>query len=64
MICYINTIGIVPIYACEVCDALVASCATTDSLTNVHQTKWTPHVKRESGVAQQYITSGLGLVSN
>ena len=30
IICYINTIGIVPVYACKVCDALVASCATTD----------------------------------
>ena len=29
IICYINTIGIVPAYACNVCDALVASCATT-----------------------------------
>ena len=29
IICYINTIGIVPEYACNVCDALVASCATT-----------------------------------
>ena len=28
IMCYINTIGIVP--ACNVCDALVASCATTD----------------------------------
>ena len=27
---YINIIGIVPVYACKVCDALVASCATTD----------------------------------
>ena len=26
---YINTIGIVPAYACNVCDALVASYATT-----------------------------------
>ena len=30
IICYINTTGIVPVYACKVCDALVASCATTD----------------------------------
>ena len=30
IICYTNTIGIVPVYACKVCDALVASCATTD----------------------------------
>ena len=29
IICYINTIGIVPTYAGNVCDALVASCATT-----------------------------------
>ena len=29
IIYYINTIGIVPAYACNVCDALVASCATT-----------------------------------
>ena len=29
-ICYMNTIGIVPVYyAFNVCDALVASCATT-----------------------------------
>ena len=49
IICYINTIGIVPVYACKVCDALVASCAT--ALTNVHETKWTPHVKQESDVA-------------
>ena len=27
--CYINTVGIVPAYACNNCDALVASCATT-----------------------------------
>ena len=30
IICYINTIGIVLVYACKVCDTLVASCATTD----------------------------------
>ena len=29
IISYINTIGIVLVYACNVCDALVASCATT-----------------------------------
>ena len=29
IICYINSIGIVPAYACNVCDALVASYATT-----------------------------------
>ena len=30
ILCYINTTGIVPVCACKVCDALVASCATTD----------------------------------
>ena len=29
IISYTNSIGIVPVYACNVCDALVASCATT-----------------------------------
>ena len=49
IICYIHTIGIVSVYACTVCDALVPSCATT---ANVHETKWTPHVKRERDAAQ------------
>ena len=26
-------------------------------LANVHETKWTPHVKRETDVAQSYISS-------
>ena len=30
IICYINAIGIVPVYACKVCDALVTSYATAD----------------------------------
>ena len=30
VICYINTVGNVPAYACTVCDALVATCASTD----------------------------------
>ena len=28
-------------------------------LANVHETKWTPHVKRESDVAQSYTSSGF-----
>ena len=28
-------------------------------LANVHETKWTPHVKRETDVAQSYTSSGL-----
>ena len=47
IVCCINTIGIVPAYACNVCDALVASYGM-QPLANVHETKWTPHVKRES----------------
>ena len=27
-------------------------------LANVHETKWTPHVKRETDVAQSYTSSG------
>ena len=54
-LCYINTIGIVPVYACNVCDALVASCV--QPLANVHETKWTPHVKRKSDVAQSCTSS-------
>ena len=27
-------------------------------LANVHETKWTPHVKREIDVAQSYTSSG------
>ena len=30
------------------------------SLANVHETKWTPHVKRESDVAQSYTSSDFG----
>ena len=52
IICYINTVGIVPEYACTVCDALV----------NVHETKWTPHVNRESDVAQSYNSSGATML--
>ena len=28
-------------------------------LANVHETKWTPHIKRESDVAQSYTSSGF-----
>ncbi len=28
-------------------------------LANVHETKWTPHVKRESDAAQSYTSSGM-----
>ena len=31
-------------------------------LANVHETKWTPHVKRESDVAQSYNSSGISIV--
>ena len=51
IICSINTIGIVPVYACKVCDAMVASCATTGY---DHETKWAPHIKRENGAIVYY----------
>ena len=53
IICYINTIGIVPVYAKFVTLWL----QFVQPLTNVHETKWTSHVKRESDVAQSYYTS-------
>ena len=28
-------------------------------MTNVHDTKWTPHVKRQSDVAQSYTSSAI-----
>ncbi len=34
IICFINTTGIVPVHAFKVCDAVVASCATTDMRQN------------------------------
>ena len=49
IICYINTIGIVPAYACNVWLPVV------QPLANVQEAKWTPHVKREIDVAQSYI---------
>ena len=49
IICNIITIEIVPAYARKV----------VHPLTNVHETKWTLHVKRESDVAQSYISSVL-----
>ena len=52
MICYINTIGFVSVYACKVCNALVACCATVDA--TVHEQKWTSLVKRENDSANVY----------
>ena len=63
IICYLNTIRIVPVYACKVCDALVASCAT-DWLASMRQNgRPTLKLKRESDVAQSYTSSVLRLMS-
>ena len=56
IICYINTIGIVPAYACNVCALWLR---VMQPLANVHEPKWTPHVKRESDVAQSYTSSAF-----
>ena len=65
IICYINTIGIVPAYACYFCDALLQ---VMQPLANVHEPKWTPHVKRESDVAVHIIAelpcSSVGTSAN
>ena len=58
IICYMNTIWIVPAYACNVlnvCDALVYNSATS---MRQKWTKWTRHVKRDCDVAQWYTSSG------
>ena len=56
IICYINTIGIVPAYACAF---VMLWLQVVQPLANVHETKWTPHVKRESDVAQSYNSSDM-----
>ena len=33
-------------------------------LANVHETKWTPHVKRETDVAQSYTSSAQAVVTH
>ena len=60
LVCYINTIAIiVPAYACNVSDALVQ---VVQPLANVHETKWTPHVERQSDIAQSYNSSNTSVV--
>ena len=49
IICYINTIGIVPVIHATFVTLWLQ---VVQPLTNVHETKWTPHVKRESDIAQ------------
>ena len=51
---YINTIGIVPAYACNVCDALVARW-----LTSMIQNGRPTLNERETDVAQSYTSSGI-----
>ena len=58
IICYINTIGIVPVHACHTCTLWLQ---VVQPLTKSHETKWTPHVKRESDIAQSYISSAKSL---
>ena len=51
IICYINIIGIIPAYACNVLNVCDAFVQILQPLANVHETKWTRHVKRECDVA-------------
>ena len=51
MICYINIIGIIPAYACNVLNVCDAFVQILQPLANVHETKWTHHVKRDCDVA-------------
>ena len=49
--CYINIIGIIPAYACNVLNVCDAFVQILQPLVNVHETKWTRHVKRDCDVA-------------
>ena len=51
IICYINIIGIIPAYACNVLNVCDAFVQILQPLANVHETKWTRHVKRNCDVA-------------
>ena len=48
---YINIIGIIPAYACNVLNVCDAFVQILQPLYNVHETKWTRHVKRDCDVA-------------
>ena len=50
IICYINTTGIATFVTLWL--------QVVQPLVNIHETKWTPHVKRKSDVAQSYASSG------
>ena len=51
IICYISIIGIIPSYACNVLNVCEAFVQILQPLANVHETKWTRHVKRDCDVA-------------
>ena len=51
IICYINIIGIIPAYACNVLNVCYAFVQILQPLANVHETKWTRQVKRDCDVA-------------
>ena len=46
-----NVIGIIPAYACNVLNVCDAFVQILQPLANVHDTKWTRHVKRDCDVA-------------
>ena len=58
IICYINSIGIIPAYACNVLNVCDAFVQILQPLANVHETKWTRHVKRDCDVAVLIIAVG------
>ena len=49
--CYINIIGIIPAYACNVLNVCDAFVQILQPLANGHETKLTRHVKRDCDVA-------------
>ena len=67
VICDVNTIGFVSVYACRVCDALVdldlgcQLCNRSLGDSTLHETKWTSHVKRRNDTISAYILAPVTL---
>ena len=59
--CYINIIGIIPAYACNVLNVCDAFVQILQPLANVHETKWTGNVKHDCDVAVRCVTLPFAL---
>ena len=64
IICYINIIGIILANACNVLNVRDAFVQILQPLANVHETKWTRHVKRDCDVAVLIIAVAYSLAAS